>query len=718
MGNRKLIFQHDEKDCGAACLASIMAYYNKRMPISRVRDIVRTDDKGTSIYGLVEGAKKLGFSAKAYKASKDVFQEKLPFPAIAHVLAGDNLNRLHYVVIYGVKGDYIKVGDPAKGIIKMNLDDFYKIWTGNIIFMSVTKNFIQENEVKGSFSRFLLLLKPQKYLLFNIFLMSLVLTMLGIITSFYFKFIMDEIIPSGLRETLTTISLLFLALYIIQSLIGFFRAHLLLYLSRRIDVPLILGYYDHVVDLPMSFYSRRKVGEIVSRFQDASKIKSAISGAALTIMLDLLLIIGGGVVLFLINNILFMIATIMVFLYAITTWIFFKPFKKANREIMENGSNVTSYLVESLQGAETIKAFNYEDKVKNETEKRYIDLIYSGHKMGKLGNLQAFIKGIITSLGGLFIIWFGVVQVMDGKITLGELITFNALLAYFITPLQNVINLQTELQTAFVSAERLSEIIDLELEKSKEDEKLQLTSINDITFNNVKYRYGARSLVLDGVSFNLKKGTTTAIVGETGSGKSTIAKLLLNYYQIEEGEILINNKNILDISRTNLRSMIAYIPQETFLFGGTIRENLSIGKKVSDEEMFSICKDYLIDDFVNRMPMRYESYVEERGANLSGGQKQRISIARAMLKKPDLIIMDEATSSLDANTEKIIMKLINENIDVSKIIIAHRLTTIKNATNIIVMADGKVIEAGNHNDLVLKNGKYAELWLNQNGGHQ
>jgi len=711
------IKQHDIQDCGAACLATISKTYGLNIPISKIREVAGTDMMGTNAYGMVKAAEELGFTAKAVRGTPESLHTEFPLPAIAHVVIDNKL--LHYIVIHKIdkKKKQITVSDPAKGIEVLTEEEFNKIWTGVLIILVPTEKFEKGDKNQGVLKRFFELLKPQKKLLLNVFLASLIYTILGIVASFYFKFLMDDILPNNLRGTLNVISIAFLLLYIFQTILNTFRSHLLLYLSQRLDIPLILGYYKHVLQLPMNFFSTRKVGEIISRFMDASKIRDAISGATLTIMIDTGMVFAGGIVLFIQSRLLFGISLVIGFLYAIIAWSFNKSYKKNQQDIMEDNSQVTSYLVESLQGIETVKSFNSEDKSNLETEKKFVKLLKTVFHGGVLQNIQGNLKGIIQSVGGLVILWVGAIQVMDGNLTIGQLLTFNALLAYFLTPIRNLIDLQLSMQTAIVSAERLAEILDLEIEKdAKEHKKISPSKLSgEIEFNNIDFRYGTRELVLKGINLDIKKGERIALVGESGSGKTTLAKLILNFYKSEKGEILLDDYNIQDINRDILRQRIGYIPQNIFLFSGTVEENLRLGNQTASmEEIIEICKITTVHDFINEMPLRYNTTLDENGSNLSGGQRQRLALARALIKNPDILIMDEATSNLDSTTEKSIENLIKDNFqEMTMIIIAHRLSTIRSCDRIYVMDQGLIIEEGNHEELLKEKGKYYELWESQ-----
>lgn len=716
------IKQHDITDCGAACLATICKQNGYKIGITRIREVAGTDKQGTNVYGIIKAAEILGFSAKGVKGDKEAFFSEFPLPCIAHVIMDGNL--LHYVVIHKITKKQVVIADPGAGIVKLTPEEFFGDvhkegkppkyqWSGVLILLVKSESFQTGDETKGLFQRFIHLLLPQKKLIIHIFIASLIYTILGILAAFYFKVLVDDILPDSLMKTLTTLSIGIIVLNIFKVILNAFRTHLLLYLSQKLDIALLLGYYRHVLELPMNFFGTRKVGEIVSRFNDASKVRDAISGATLTIMIDTLMAVAGAVILYLQNVQMFGITVIMVVLYLIIVFAFNKWYEQLNRKQMEDNSQLTSYLVESLNGIQTVKAYNAERKANRETEIKFVKLLKSIFDLSWVSNLQSSLKIFVELVGGVVILWVGSVCVIKGQITIGQLITFNSLLVYFLDPVKNLINLQPQMQTAVVAADRLGEILDLEAEKGEnERKKLCPDSLSgDIVFKDVSFRYGTRQLVLEDINLTIKKGQKVAFVGESGSGKTTLSKLLLHLYKAESGNILINDNNIEDIQIEKLREKIAYISQETFLFSGSILDNLSLGLDYATmDDVIEATKSAQAHDFINELPLRYETRLEENGANLSGGQRQRLSIARAMLKKPDILIMDEATSNLDAITEKQLDKTISEySENMTTIFIAHRLSTIKNCDQIFVMDKGRIIERGTHEELKRLGGKYSML---------
>ena len=710
----KCILQNDETDCGPACLAAIFRKYGLKVTIAKIRDIAGTDRQGTNAHGLVKVIEHFGFQQKVVEADKSVLTNKLPLPAIAHVIIDDSL--LHYVVITKVKGDTVVVSDPAKGIVKYKKEDFLKIWTNILILIAPTNKSQKGNKKQSTLLSFFCLLISQKWLLLRIFILSMILTSIGIITSFYYQVLMDNIVPSSSLEMLNYVSVITLCLFFVQIGLNFLRGFLIVKLEQNIDIPIMLGYYNHALILPMKFYSMRDTGEIISRFNDASSIRDIVSEASLTIMMDTIMAVVGAVVLFNSNRLLFLISVVMLFLYGIIVFVYNKPIKKNNRKIMEMNSKVTSQFIETVNGIEIIKAFNQEDNEKEKTDKLYRKFLKRVFNGGVLSLSQQTVTMFVAVVGELVILWVGVAYVIKGELTLGELITFNALLGYFIEPIKNLINLQPSIQTAVVAADRLGEILDITPEYNYEHEQLNdKIKFDKISISNLDFRYGTRELVLKDINLEICRGEKIAFVGESGSGKTTLANLLVRLYEQEKGSIKLDSIDIREFSIKQIRDNISYISQNTFLFSGTIRENLLFGNSdVSDDDISQVCKICELEEYINSLPLKFNTRIEENGKNLSGGQKQRLAIARALLKKPEILIMDEATSNLDYVTERSIEKTINNfSKNMTTIIIAHRLSTIKDCDKILVLRNGQIVETGNHRDLLNQRGYYYQLWNGQ-----
>ncbi|OPA02033.1 bacteriocin ABC transporter ATP-binding protein [Bacillus cereus] len=712
-----LIRQHDLKDCGPACLAMISKYYGLSVPISKIRESTGTDLQGTNIQGLLEASEQLGFDAKGVKATDTSVITEISLPAIAHVVIDEGF--LHYVVIYKIKKNKVFIADPDKGLITYSLNEFQDIWTGVLVLLHPNRYFKKEKNSKGVFSQFFSLLKSQVNLLVPLFFISIFLNAFGLLGMFYFQFLIDDIVPHQLLNTLNIISLGMIGLYVFKVLLSYFRSHLILYFSRRIDIQLMLGYYRHVVQLPMKFFETRKVGEITSRFSDAGKVHEALSTTAITLMIDILMIIFGTFILFTKSSTLFFITLLMVPCYVIIIFGFSRSYEGLNRKQMESSANLNSYMIESLNGIGTIKSYNAEKEVFFQAERRFVKLLNYVFRLGKVNNLQSCIQLLLELIGGLVILWVGAIQVLQGNMTIGELITYNALLVYFLDPIENLIELQPKMQSAIVAAERLNEIFELDVEKGENEHRKAFPKrlSGKIECHNLTFRYGTRNNALSNISFTIKPGSQVAFVGESGSGKTTISKILMYYYEFQQGDIYYDDYHIKEINRTALRDRIAYVSQESFFFSGSIYDNLRFGieRKVTLEEVMKVCKLACIHEFICELPLRYETVLEENASNLSGGQRQRLAIARALLKETDILILDEATSNLDSTTEKHITDMLKElgSQGVTVIMIAHRLSTIQHASQIFVMEKGNIIERGSHEELLFSKGEYYRLWKNQ-----
>lgn len=710
------INQNDEKDCGTTCLAIIAKHYGLRVSLSKLRETAGTDNLGTNVYSLIKCANEIGFDAKGIKATKEFLFNEINIPCIAHIIKHTSEGPiLHFIVIHKISNNKVIIADPAEGIVTYTANEFLKLWTNILILIEPNKDFKLQEQNIPIIKRVLDLILAQKFLFAKLFIASMIYTSLGIVGSFYFKILIDTIIPYDLVSLLGRISIAFIGLFAIKNLMEFYRSYLLLKLGQKLDIEILLKYYEHVIKLPLSFFATRKVGEIVSRFNDSYKLREAISSATLIIILDTLLALVSGIILYNQNSMLFLICIIVSVIYCINTTFFNSRLKDINRKQMSNNSKLVSQMIESFNGIETIKSFNLEYKSINITKNKFMNFMESVFKNGYLNSLQRFISNNIDSIGRNSVLWIGSYFVLKKSLTVGELLTFYTLMNYFLDPMKNLVNLQPMIQPALVAAERLYNILDIDLEINNIEEKKLMPDLKgDIIFQNVDFRYKNRNKIIDNVNINITKGSRVALVGESGSGKSTLGKLLLNFHSIDSGNIYINDININTINKEYLRRRIAYVSQDIFLFNGTIMDNLTIGMtEIDKNKVIEICKNVKVHDFVKNLPSMYETKIEENGINLSGGEKQRIAIARALLKKPDIIILDEATSNLDTLTEKAFEESVNElSKDITIITIAHRLSTITNYDKIFVLDNGTIKEQGTHDELIKNRDLYYCLWEN------
>jgi len=716
-----LIKQTGVRDCAAASLAMILAYYGKRIPLAAAREAVQVDMYGASIYGLQKGAESFGLTASAYEGSAEdvleVFQDSSYLPCVVRIVNEHGFE--HFIVIEGFEKDTLYICDPGEGRKSCSFKTFSEQFLGQIIIFKPSENFVKEDLKKGSVKRFTNLIFEQKGLLAIIAILSLIVTGIGMSGAFIFQFLLDNVLLNISDNAIDSFAVILTGLailYICRLISELIRGKLLCQLSKRMSKSLVLEYSDHLTALPIRFFDTHKTGEVLSRYEDSSKVTDALSSVTLTLFIDLLMTIGCGIILYRESPAMFAVAAFIFFTYLLTSFLFVKPLEKFNRTMMENGSQLTSYLKESVDGAETIKNCQGESCIKSKTHHLFSEFVNSNIKGSMLQLSKDSITDLITSIGTLVVLWCGALKVMQGQMSIGQLLTFYTLMNYFLSPVESILSLQGQIQSAIVAADRLNDVLDLKPEMTG---SMNLdTAIDNISFDSVSFRYGYRNTAIDKISFSAKKGEKIALVGESGSGKSTISKLLVGLYHPESGNIKINGQPIETYSLESLRKQAACVSQNVYLFSDTIKNNLIFGLTEeaipSDEEInkvLNICNC----DFVNELPFGIHSMLEENGSNLSGGQRQRLAIARALLRKPQLLILDEATSALDSVTEAAIQKNLKEYLpDVITISIAHRLSTVKDADQILVLDHGKIVERGSHKELTSKPSFYAKMWYKQN----
>jgi ATP-binding cassette subfamily B protein len=710
-----LVKQHDITDCGAACLASIAAHYGLRFPISRIRQYAFTDKKGTNVLGMIEAAHKLGFEAKGVKGPFECLTD-IPKPAIAHVIVKEVLQ--HFVVIYKVTDQYILIMDPGDGkLLKKSHEEFKKEWTGILILMHPNETFETGNQKKSTLKSFVDLIRPNKSVMTQALFGALIYSILGLATAVYVGKITDYVLVDQNINLLNLMGIIMILIIILRTFIGSMKSILALKTGQRIDASLILGYYKHLLTLPQQFFDTMRVGEIISRINDAVKIRLFINNTSLDLVVNFMILVFTLCLMMVYSWKLALVTLFSAPLFILIYFLFNKLNKKYQRKIMETGADLEAHLVESLNSVSTIKRFGIEDFANLKTELRFVSL---------LKNTYQSIYGSIVASGGIefvsagitvAILWAGSHFVINQELTPGTLMLFYSLVGYVLGPVGKLISSNQTIQDALIAADRLFQIMDLEREED-ESQKICLNRemIDDIRFEKVAFRYGSRKQVFDSLSLTVKKGETTAVVGESGSGKTTLVSLLQHLYPIQSGSIHLGKYNISQISNESLRRMVGSVPQQIELFAGNIIENIAVGDFDPDMKKIAELSEQLgIREFIEKMPNAYLTQIGEHGTSLSGGERQRVAIARALYKDPEILIFDEATSSLDSISEKYVKQTLTQLAAQGKtiIVIAHRLSTVRNADTIIVLEEGKVVETGNHSQLLEKEGIYRKLWNEQ-----
>jgi ATP-binding cassette subfamily B protein len=704
--------QHDQSDCGAAALATVALHHGLPIAVQKMRELAGTDRVGTNLLGLLKAAERLGFSARGVKGPWEELGG-VALPAIAHWVNDQGLG--HFVVLHRVKKDAAIVADPAKGVLTIPREEFCRHWTGYLLLLA-PRQLVASSAPRGPWARFLGLLRPHAGLLGEAFACALLLTVLGLGTSFFIQHLVDTVLVHAQWRLLNALAAGMLALLVFRTLFGAVRQYLLVHVSRKVDVALISGYTRHVLAQPIRFFEMRRVGEILSRLSDAVKVRQAVSGTTLTAIVDATLVVVALAVMFLYDARLAAVAAVAIPVFLLAAGAHHPATKRLARASMEDAGALQAHLVENVTGVDTLKAFGAERRRCDETDDRLAGFVRSVFSLQLINVSMGAIGMLVAGAAGVAILWVGGHRVIDGALTIGELMFFNSLLALMLQPLERLATVNLQIQDALVAVDRLYEVLDLETETLEGDRKAAFAGVRrELRFERVTFQYGCRAEVLRGVDLVVPAGRTVAIVGESGSGKSTLLKLLARFYDPTAGRITADGIDLRDFTLSSLRARIGLVAQDPFIFTGTVRDNIALGRPDATlDQVAAAARAAGLEEFVATLPQRFDTVIGERGANLSGGQRQRLAIARALLVEPDVLVFDEATSHLDTETERAIQQSLRSALrGRTVLLVAHRLSTVREADLICVLENGAVSERGTHDELLLRGGRYAALWRAQ-----
>ncbi|MGH9941041.1 MAG: peptidase domain-containing ABC transporter [Pyrinomonadaceae bacterium] len=702
------LLQLSETDCGAACLAMILRYYKKHVSLNRLRDVVNVSREGASLYSVAEGAETLGFHARGIRAAYEHLL-KVDLPAIAH------WEGYHYIVLYEARPDGVVVADPAVGLRRLSREAFEKGWTGYLLLLTPMPKLEGVEESKTTFGRFLPLLRPYRWLLFEIFVASLLLQLFGLATPIFTQVIIDRALVQQSVSLLNMMLVGMLIVAVFQTATMALRYYLLVHTTRRIDMQMVVEFYRHLLSLPLRYFEERKVGDIIKRFGDNARVRDFLTGRALTVVLDCLMVVVYLALMFYYNAKLALLALAFMPAYAGLTLALTPILKRQFRESFAKGAEADSQMVESVTGVGTVKATATERRVRWKLEGLIVKALNVEFRGALTGMAANSIGNILQTLNTVLLFWYGAHLVIGGELSVGQLIAFNLLVGSVTRPVLNLIDLWREFQEITVALERLNEVFDSKPEEqARERGLINLPRLRGhIKFEGVTFRYPTRpdKNALQNISLEIYPGQTVALVGRSGSGKTTFANMLLRLHEPSAGRIFVDGYDLRHVSLSSLRSQIGVVPQDVFLFSGTIRENIAFGDPDAPlEQVVGAAMLAGAHEFVSELPLGYETVIGERGQSMSGGQKQRIAIARALFKKPRILIFDEATSALDTESERAIQQNLDQILkDRTTLIIAHRLSTVRNADLIIVMDRGAVLETGTHYSLMEQRGLYYYL---------
>lgn len=660
-----VVNQKDFKDCGVCALQSIIRYYGGYVSIEKLREDTYTTMKGTSVFHIMEAAKKYGFNVQAKKyLDKDINEAILP--AIVHVKYPNGL--LHFMVLYN-SGKKLVLMDPAKGKVSMSKLEFDSIFTGVVIEFSASRPITLLSKEKSIYNLFFKILASNKKICLNILLVSMLVTFFTIASGLYFKVGYEMVVNNSDIKLLWFIMIVFGGLLILKLVNSYLKSYLENHINKNIDISMLGEFINHCFFLPLKVISTRLSGEIISRVNELSSIKDLFSEIFVTSFLDLILSLGTIICLFYISWKLSLILCLVIFLYIIISLSVNKYIYKRVRQNIELQTEVNTRLIENIDMIDSIKNLNKTDKVLSNMERIISNLLYDNFTFTGFINKLTFIKDFVCEIGLFVINSYGFYLIYKGKFSLISLVTFNTLLTYFINPIKSIISILPRFNFLRATFSKITDFIGIEEEKIGEKEKF----INgDIEFRNVSFSYDLSHNTLDNLSFLIKMGEKVMIKGHSGCGKSTICSLLQKKYEPSKGYIMINHKNIQDYSNRTIHENILYVGQKENLYTDTIKNNILFYRK--DSKLFDkVCKVCKLDDIVSKKTFRYDFGIDNNANNISGGEKQRIILARALMSESKILILDEALSETDYQLEKeIILNIMMEFPMKTLIYISHK----------------------------------------------
>ncbi|WP_400075047.1 peptidase domain-containing ABC transporter [Winogradskyella sp. R77965] len=716
--------QKDAKDCGPTCLKIIAKLYKKTIAIQQLRAISETTRIGSSLLGLSEAAEKLGLRSLGVKLTLERLFE-VPLPCILH------WNKNHYAVLYKIKKEVFYISDPAYGLLKYTKEEFLKHWIGNnatdqteegiALLLEPTAKFYNSDfdQDKQSFGFAFL----SKYLFkYKHFLWQLVIGLIAAsLLQLIFPFLTQSVVDVGIKnQDIHFIYLILfaqLALFVGRTAIEVIRSWILLHLSTRINISLVSDFFIKLMNLPIAFFDTRMTGDILQRINDHKRIERILTTSSLNVLFSMVNLLVFSFVLAYYNLMLFGIFLLGSFLYFLWIIIFLKKRRDLDYKRFSEVSQEQSKVIELINGMQEIKLHNAEKQKRWSWEFVQARLFKVSIEGLALEQYQSVGSGFINEVKNILITVLSAKLVIDGDITLGMMLAISYIVGQLNSPIAQLINFIREVQDAKISLDRLSEIHNKEDEEQQDTEKLTDVSLDsNLELSKVSFRYiGSDQMVLKDLDLTIPAKKVTAIVGVSGSGKTTLMKLLLKFYDPNKGQIKIGSYDLQNVSQKTWRHQCGVVMQEGYIFNDTIANNIAVGEDYVDKKKLAHAVDVAnIKEFIETLPLSYNTKIGMEGVGVSTGQKQRLLIARAVYKNPNFLFFDEATSALDANNEKVIMEKLNTFFeDKTVVVIAHRLSTVKNAHQIVVLDKGKIVEVGNHEALVKQKGNYFNLVKNQ-----
>ncbi len=721
--------QLDAMDCGPSCLRMIAKYYGKTYSLQTLRDKSYITREGVSMLGISDAAEAIGFRSMGVRISFEQLMNEAPLPCIAH------WKQNHFIVVYKISkkrnGDVIVyVSDPARGLIKFTKEEFMKGWAntkeggeekGLCLLLETTPDFYTAEDEKLNKSGFKFLfsyLRPFKKIIIQLFLGLLIGSLLQLIFPFLTQSIVDKGINTQDLNFVTLIIIAQLVLIFSRTIVEFIRSWILLHVGTRVNISLISDFLIKLMKLPVAFFDTKMIGDLIQRIGDHKRIESFLTSSTLNILFSFITLVIFGIVLLIYNVNVFIIFLIGSTLYTLWVYMFMKKRRELDNRRFAQLSDNQSNVIQLITGMQEIKLNNCEKQKRWEWEIIQAKLFKVNMASLSLNQYQQAGGVFINEVKNVIITFIVAKAVINGNMTLGMMLAVQYIIGQLNSPINQMISFLQSTQDAKISLERLGEIHSKENEESEEHPKVDILPENkEIDVDNVFFQYeGPHSpFVLDNVNLNIPEKKVTAIVGTSGSGKTTLIKLLLGFYNPTKGKITLGDLYLDNVSNHVWRDKCGVVMQDGFIFSDSITNNIAVSSEIPDKKkILNAVKVANIQDFIESLPLGYNTKIGQNGVGLSQGQKQRILIARAVYKNPEFLFFDEATNALDANNERVIMENLEQFFKGrTVVVVAHRLSTVKNADQIVVLEKGKIVEKGTHAELSKMKGAYFELVKNQ-----
>ena len=667
MKKNLIVLQDGYKECGAASLLSIIRYYGGSIPISRLVEMTHTDKEGTNFYQLKCAGENLGFDVIGYQLEDFSYLNKIDVPFIIQII---DSHYEHFCVVYQIQKKKIIVMDPAVGAREILMNDFIQNWTGYLLIFKPNKKIEHYHEEKYLYEILRQMFLKNKGIIFIILLLSVFYTVFSCMVGFYFQFIMDFEFVST-YHILVIFTFFFGIIALLKCITNFFRNQVFIFFHQKVDCVVFLSTFKKILLLPYHYYHNKTTGEIMSRLNDLIYVKNFIYQFILTVCLDGILLFGAGFLLAIINFSMFLLIMMIVFIYLIIFFLFKNIVKRYTRINQINNAQFQSFLVETIGGIETIKNMNIESTMNHQMEKIYLKLLHDDFIYQNVGNLEIFMKELVSGIGILLFEFLGFSMVLRERMSVGCFMSCVILANSFLEPITNLLALHREYFYFENSLRRINHLFEVKEEKLGRRTNFEISG--KLSFCDLSFSYNQERKILDSVNFEIPLGSKVIILGDSGSGKSTILKLLLRFYEVGFGMIYLDDVDINYYSISDLRESIGFLSQNEILYTDTILNNIKLYQDVEDKKWLEIAKLVFVDEFVKEMFLGYETRLEENGCNLSGGQRQRILLARLLLQNKKIILIDEGLNAIDVSLErKILENLFDKYPKKTIIIVSHR----------------------------------------------